>query len=195
MIKNIKNFNIVITGVGGQGLITLTKIIAETAMIEGYDIKTSELHGLSQKGGSVQTHIRFGEKIYSPLVSDTTADLIIGLEISEALRNINFSNSKTNVLVNEFQLFYIGSLKAEEIVKKLNSLFKERLYLIPASEICEEKFKKEVLSGIYLFSLAINKKLIPLNFSSGLKAISNIVPEKYLEVNKQAFKLGQKNNE
>lgn len=187
-----KNFNIIISGVGGQGLITLTKIIAEAVLIEGYDVKTSELHGLSQRGGSIQTHIRFGDKIYSPLVPFAGADLILGLEISETLRNIHFSNPKTNILANEFQFFYQGSLKAEQIVKKLKSLFKKKLYLVPASEICEKELKKEVLSGIYLLSYASYKKLIPLKSSSILKAISKVIPKKYLEMNKKAFELAKK---
>jgi len=93
-----KPFNIIITGVGGQGVITLTQIIAEAALIEGKDVKTSELHGLSQKGGSVQTHIRFGKKVYSPLIAEGKADLILSLEIIEGLRKINYANSKTNFL-------------------------------------------------------------------------------------------------
>lgn len=73
------NFNIIISGIGGQGVITLTRILAETAFLEGYDVKTSELHGLSQRGGSVETHIRFGKNIYSPLIMPSQVDLIIDL--------------------------------------------------------------------------------------------------------------------
>ncbi|MBU2635317.1 2-oxoacid:acceptor oxidoreductase family protein, partial [Patescibacteria group bacterium] len=84
-MKN-RTFNIVISGTGGQGLITLLQIIAEAALVEGLDVKTSELHGLSQRGGAVETHIRFGKKIYSPLVSLGSADLILSLETLESLR-------------------------------------------------------------------------------------------------------------
>jgi len=192
MTKDKKFFSIIISGVGGQGSITLTKIIAEAAMIEGYDVRTSELHGLSQRGGSVQTHIRFGDKVYSPLILSAEADLILGLEISETLRNAHFTNPKTNVLANEYQLFYLGSLKADQIVKRLKSLFKERLYLVPASEICEKELKKEVVSGIYLLSFALSKKLISLKPESVLKAISKVIPKKYLELNKKAFELAKK---
>ena len=82
-----KNFNIILTGVGGQGIITLLSVIDEAAFVEGYDIKSSELHGLSQRGGSVEAHIRFGKKVYSPMVSNGKADLIIALEALEALRS------------------------------------------------------------------------------------------------------------
>jgi indolepyruvate ferredoxin oxidoreductase beta subunit len=187
MKKN--NFNIIIAGVGGQGLITLTQVIAEAAFIEGLDVKTSELHGLSQRGGSVQTHIRFGDKIYSPLVSLGGADFILGLEISEVLRNISYANSKTIILANKYQLFYPGGLTEEQVIKKLKSLFKGKKYLISASEICKKELGKEVVSGIYLLGYAALKKLIPLKPASILKAISKIIPEKYLELNKKAFGL------
>lgn len=74
-----KNLNIIICGLGGQGVITLTRILAQAAFLESYDVKTSELHGLAQRGGSVETHIRFGKKVYSPLVIPGKADLIINL--------------------------------------------------------------------------------------------------------------------
>src|SRR4030042_4394517 len=107
MSKNIDQFNIVIKGVGGQGLITLLQIIAEAALSEGYSVRTSELHGLSQRGGSVEVHIRFGKKIYSPIVAQGKADLILGLEMQEGLRGAPFSNKKTKFLINN-QIHQIG---------------------------------------------------------------------------------------
>lgn len=174
-------------------MITLTQIIAEAVLIEGYDIRTSELHGLSQRGGSVQTHIRFGPQIYTPLICPAKADLILGLEISETLRNINFANSETLVLANEYHLVYSGSLKADEIARKLKDLFKKRLYLVSASEICEKELGKEVVSGIYLLGFAVNKKLIPLKPKSVLEAIEKVIPEKYRELNIKAFRLAYRN--
>jgi len=90
-----KDFNIIIIGTGGQGLITLLQVLAEAALIENYDVKTSELHGLSQRGGSVEVHIRFGKEIHSPLVSQSGADLVLALEIQESLKGIYFANRKT----------------------------------------------------------------------------------------------------
>ena len=101
MPKNLEKFNIVIVGTGGQGLITLLQIIAEAALFEGYEVRTSELHGLSQRGGSVEVHIRFGKEVFSPLVSQGEADLILGLEMQEALRAYPFANSGTAFLLNK----------------------------------------------------------------------------------------------
>lgn len=183
-----KTFNIIISGTGGQGLITLTQIIAEAALIEAYDIKTSELHGLSQRGGAVETHIRFGKKVYSPLVSSGSADLILSLETLESLRAFSYANTKTTFLVNKFTFPFLGSPKEKEILRKLKTMTKDPK-IIPASEICKKELGKEVVSGIYLLSYATFKKLIPLKSSSILKAITKVVPEKYLELNKKAFKL------
>ena len=189
-MKN-RTFNVVISGTGGQGLITLLQIIAEAALIEGLDIKTSELHGLSQRGGAVETHIRFGKKVYSPLVALGSADLILGLETLESLRALSYANSKTTFLVNKFTLYFIGGLNEKEILRKLKSLAKN-VKIIPASEICQKELGKEVVSGIYLLSYAVHKKLIPLKPSSILKAIAKVVPKKYLDLNKKAFELAKK---
>ena len=186
------NYNIIIRGVGGQGLIILLSIIDEAAFIEGYDVKSSELHGLSQRGGSVETHIRFGKKIYSPLVSRGQVDLVIGLEILEGLRGFSQADSETKFLINEYSLPFLKSLKKEEILEKLKVISKNNLYLVPASEICKKEFDNEVVSGIYLLGYAIYKKLIPLKPESILKAISNKIPQKHLDLNIKAFKLAQK---
>ncbi|MDD2731921.1 MAG: indolepyruvate oxidoreductase subunit beta [Candidatus Pacebacteria bacterium] len=186
-----KTFNIIISGVGGQGLITLTKIIAEACRIEKKDVKTSELHGLSQRGGSVQTHIRFGERVWSPLITENKADLIIGLEITEALRNIFYLKPEGAVISDKYQLFYPDALDKEEAIKKINSISIKRKYLIDALSVCKDKLDSEVVSGIYLLSIGVFNKIIPLSADSVIEAIEKIVPEKYVELNKKAFKLSK----
>lgn len=178
MAKNKENFNIVISGIGGQGLITLLQIIAKAALLEARDVKTSELHGLSQRGGSVEVHIRIGKEIYSPLVSLARADLILGLEMLEALRMVPYANSKTFFLINKSGKQTAGKLKGVKL-------------FVPASEICKRELGKEVLAGVYLLSLAAHKKLIPLKPESVLKAIISLAPKKYLELNKRAFELAK----
>jgi indolepyruvate ferredoxin oxidoreductase, beta subunit len=185
------NFNIIITGVGGQGLITLLQVIDEAAFIQGYEVRSSELHGLSQRGGSVEAHIRFGKKVYSPLVLSGTADLVIGLEMLEGLREFPKSGKNTKFLINKYSSPFPGSLKAEEIEKYFKSLQKENLHLVPASDICKEKLQNEVVSTLYLLGYAVNKNLIPLKEESVLKAIEIIMPKKYLELNIKAFNLSK----
>ena len=188
--KKIKQFNTVILGTGGQGLITVLQIIAEAALSEGYDIKSSELHGLSQRGGSVEVHIRFGKKIYSPLIPQGKADLILSFETQEALRGVYFANKNTSFLVNKFivPIPLEKSLSEGEIIKIIRKISKN-VVLVPAADICREKLGTDVVSGIYLLSLAVFKNLIPIKPASILKAIKKIIPEKYLELNVKTFNL------
>ncbi len=192
MNKKLEQFNMLIVGTGGQGLITLLQIISEAAIDEGYDIKTSELHGLSQRGGSVEVYIKFGRKIYSPLVMRGKADLILGLEMQEILNGIYFANKKTNFLINQF-IIPIPSAKPLSEAEILNNLKKisKNVIVVPADKICQEKLGNSVVSGIYLISFAVFKNLIPLKPESILKAIKKIIPEKYLELNLKAFNLAQ----
>ncbi len=190
MDKKIEQFNMVITGTGGQGLITLLQIIAEAAMNEGYDFRSSELHGLSQRGGSVEVHLRFGRKIYSPMVSLGKADLILGLEMQEALKGINFANKKTNFLINKYiiPIPLVKSLSEKEIVKNLKKVSKN-ITLVPAADVCLEKLGTNVVAGIYLISSAAFKGLVPIEPASIKKALKKIIPKKYLELNLKAFNL------
>jgi len=188
-----KDFNIIIIGTGGQGLITLLQVLAEAALIENYDVKTSELHGLSQRGGSVEVHIRFGKEIHSPLVSQSGADLVLALEIQESLKGIYFANRKTTFLINKFFIPILGEklLKEQEILKELKKVSKD-IVLIPAADICEKELGKNVVAGIYLLSYACFKKIIPLKPNSILKAMKKVVPEKYFELNKKTFELAKR---
>ena len=187
-----KDFNIIISGVGGQGIITLTRILAEAALIEKNDVKTSELHGLSQRGGSVETHIRFGKEVYSPLVRQAGADLIISLEAQEALKSCHYGSKKRTVfLVNDFikPIFGAKEIFSSQKIKKELEKFSKKVIFIPASKIAKEKLGKEVFGGVYLLGYASFQKLIPLKPSSILGAIEKVVSKKYLEINKKAFKL------
>ncbi|MGA2418396.1 MAG: indolepyruvate oxidoreductase subunit beta [Candidatus Staskawiczbacteria bacterium] len=183
-----KNFNVILNGVGGQGIVTLLSLIDEAAFVEGFDVKSSELHGLSQRGGSVETHIRFGKKIFSPLIPSGKADLIISLEMLEGLRETLKSGKNTKFLINEFVLPFQGGLPKEEIKKQFGAI-KNELYFVAASDICKEKLQNEVVCTVYLLGYAVNKKLIPLSENSVLQAIKNIIPKKYLELNIKAFNL------
>jgi len=198
----------VISGVGGQGLITLLQIVSQSALSEGYEVKTSELHGLSQRGGSVEVHIRFGKKIYSPMVSAGSADLILGLEMQEAVKGTYYAGQKTSFLLNQFiqPVPMAKNLTEKEITVALKKIGDEdksssspfavarvskNVSIVPAEKICQEKLQNSVVSGVYLLGLAVFKKLIPLNPNSIKNAIKKTVPENYLELNLKAFNLAE----
>jgi len=196
MNKKIDQFNIVICGVGGQGLITLTKILVKAALLENYQAKTSELHGLSQRRGSVETHIRFGKEIYSPLVREGGADLIISIESQEALKACPYASKKagTIFLINEFSTPVVGqkTISLKVVSSSLNK-FSKKIIMIPATGITKKEFNNPVLAGIYLLGLATFKGLIPLKPENVLAAIKAMVPGKYFDLNKKTFELAKKN--
>jgi len=187
-----KDFNIIILGTGGQGQITLLQILAEAAFNEGYEVKTAELHGLSQRGGAVEAQIRFGKELFSSLVFQGGADLILALEMHEALRALYYVSEKTQFLINKFFLPISGQsqIPEKEILTDIKK-FTKKIELVSASEICKREIGKEILAGIYLISLATFKKLIPLKPNSILRAIKKIIPEKYRELNIKAFELAK----
>ena len=193
----MKEFNIIVAGVGGQGSITLMNIIAEAALKEGYDVKTSELHGLAQRGGSVPCHIRFGDKIYSSLVMQGEAHLIIAMEPIEALRACYFGSkeNKTIFLVNNYRIIPLSvpilKLKypsLEEIKENLRN-FSSQVILLNAAEKVKKVTGNIVMSNIYLLGYAIAKGLLPLKKEHLLKSLEENVPKKYLEENRKVFEL------
>lgn len=184
-----KTFNLIVNGIGGQGVITILTFIDQAAMVQGYDVRSSELHGLSQRGGSVETHIRFGKKVNSPLIPNGKADLIISSELLEGLRETEKAGKHTKFLVNDFTSPFQGSLSSEEIRKQF-ALNKNEINIVPASAVCKEKLHNEIVSMVYLFGYAVAKDLIPIKKESVLEAINQIVPKKYQELNINAFNLG-----
>jgi len=196
MLNKNKQFNMVIVGTGGQGVLTLLRIISLSALLEGKEVKTSELHGLSQRGGSVEVHLRLGKNIFSPLVKQGGADLIIALEAQEALRACYYASkeTKTIFLINDFFVPIPGKrlLKKDSILKNLKK-FSQEIILFPASAICKKQVSTSVTAGVFLISLACFKNLIPLKPNSILQALKQIIPEKYLELNEKTWLLAKQN--
>ncbi|MEM5790486.1 MAG: indolepyruvate oxidoreductase subunit beta [Candidatus Aenigmatarchaeota archaeon] len=194
----MKEFNVVIVGIGGQGVLTLAFILAEAALKQGYDVKTSELHGLAQRGGAVSSHVRFGKKIYSSLVMECEANLITGLERLETLRACYYS-SKENGTAIVFDTFSVVPIsvsilgekypslgKTEEILKE----FSQKVYPLEATEIAKKEIGNGIYSNILLLGYAFGLNLIPLKKKNIEEAIREIIPEKYLNENLKAFNLG-----
>lgn len=189
----IKNFNIVIVGTGGQGLITLLKILAEAAMLQGLDAKTSELHGLSQRGGSVECHIRFGRNVYSPLVEAGGADLVIALEQNEALRAAYYgSKTKTIFLINKLSILSLASFGKAIIIDRIKEeleKFSKKTVILDASETVKKETGAVVMTGIHMLGYGVHNNLIPLKEKFVLSAIKKTVKGKYLEQNLKVFNL------
>ncbi len=157
---------------------------------------TSELHGLSQRGGSVEVHIRFGKEIFSPLVRQGGADLIISLEVQESLRACYYASKErgTIFLINDASS-YIGeaekNFSRKRIIKTIQK-FSQKIILTNASYICQKELGTSLVVGVYLVGWLVCRKILPLNLSSIILATRENIPEKFLELNLKAIELADK---
>ncbi len=185
MIKNI-----MIVGVGGQGTLLTSRIIGKAAMANGCDVKISEVHGMAQRGGSVVTFVRFGEKVNEPVVEEGQADVIIAFERLEAFRYAHFLKKDGVLIVNDCRIdpmtVVIGAKKyPENIIETLKE--DHPIYTIDAQKIALELGNSKVLNSVVLGYAA---KFIGFDKDSWLETVSKTVPAKTIEINQKAFLCG-----
>jgi len=188
-VNNVKN--ILFVGVGGQGTILASKILTQGLLKYGYDVKMSEVHGMAQRGGSVTTQVRFGEKVYSPLIEKGTADVIVAFEKSEAARYVEYLREGGKLVVNDYEIVpvtvLIGDEKYPENVNEKLKAIGAHTLIINASDIAVKlgniKAQNVVLLGALLKALNLDK----INWNEILEAS---VPAKAIEINKKALALG-----
>ena len=183
--------SIIIVGVGGQGTLLASRVLGSVAIKSGFDVKLSEVHGMSQRGGSVVTYVKYGEKVYSPLIEEGEADIIISFEQLEAYRWIKYlkPNGKliTNIQKMDPMPVIIGKAKyPENIIDKISDMGID-LIALDALEIAREcgtiKAVNIVLLGVLAASSEIPKDV-------WLESIKDVVPKKVLELNLNAFEKG-----
>lgn len=184
--------NIIICGVGGQGILLASDILCTAAFLEGFDVKKSEIHGMAQRGGSVITHIRFGPKVYSPLVEVGKADFILSFEKLEALRYSYFMKRDGVVIVNDLELAPMSVLTgAREYPKNIIDILKQNadVYLVPAQNIALELGNVRAVNVVLLGSLA---RFLTFKKQVWLDAIKDNVKPQYVDINIRAFEAGNK---
>ena len=179
--------NIMIVGVGGQGTLLTSRIIGKTALAEGLDVKISEVHGMAQRGGSVVTFVRFGEKVNEPVVEEGQADVIIAFERLEALRYSHFLKKDGVLVVNDCRIdpmtVVIGARSYPEgIIEGLKE--KHAVYSIDGQAIAKELGNSKVLNSVVLGFAA---QFIGFDNDAWLDVVSSTVPQKTVEINKAAF--------
>lgn len=179
--------NIMIVGVGGQGTLLTSRIIGKTAINMGMDVKISEVHGMAQRGGSVVTFVRFGEKVYEPVVEEGQADVIIAFERLEALRYSHFLKKDGVLIVNDCRIdpmtVVIGAKQYPENI--IDGLKKSHsVYAIDGQEIAKELGNTKVLNSVVL---GYSAKFIGFDNDIWLEVIENTVPAKTIDINKKAF--------
>ncbi|WP_054840534.1 indolepyruvate oxidoreductase subunit beta [Thermococcus sp. JCM 11816] len=187
-------FNLIITGVGGQGGLTLSRIVGNAAMVEGYNVRIGETLGMSQRYGSVLSYLRFGEEVYSPpLIEEGEADLMLALEPAEALRNARFLSRKSHAIINAYPIHTATTLVGKERYPELNEI-KEAIGQICSVDMLD--FQKEAdkinprTLGVLMLGYAYGKGLIPLRKESILEGIKLTLREKLWEMNFRAFERG-----
>lgn len=184
--------NILIVGVGGQGTILASKVLGAYASLIGEDCKLSEIHGMSQRGGNVVTHVRIAPKVYSPIISYGEADMILAFELLEAKRAVNFLKKGKILLANTQKIFPLsvasGILNYPDVLKDLeNTDYKK--YFIDADTIAKGigniKTVNVVMLGAASFLLGFNQEKF-------IEALKEVIPSKYLEDNLKAYEAGIK---
>lgn len=188
-------FNIVLAGVGGQGILLAAEILGTAALKERLNVRVSEIHGMAQRGGAVVSHVRIGEKVSAPTVLEGEADVLLGFEPLETLRNLKFASEKTLVLMNTetiippelmFKMAKYPSL--EEIEAKIHS-FTKKIIVVDAAKLAA-KAGNVLTSNIVLIGALTAAYVLPLKDDSINAALKELVPAKHLNVNVKAFKLG-----
>jgi indolepyruvate ferredoxin oxidoreductase beta subunit len=191
-MKNTKN--IMIVGVGGQGSLLASKLLGQLLLSKGYDIKVSEVHGMSQRGGSVVTYVRYGDKVFSPVIDKGQADIIISFELLEAARWTEYLKPGGKLIANTQQInpmpVVIGAAKyPENLVEKILAAGID-LDAMDALSLAEEAGTAKAVNLVLLGRLS---RYFDFTREEWMAAIEKGVPAKFLEVNKKAFTLGAAN--
>lgn len=184
--------NVIFAGVGGQGVILAGKILMEVARNAGYDVKESEVHGMAQRGGSVDCHVRFGAKVYSPLIEKGTADYLVTLELLETLRKIEYLKSDGTIIVNREK---INPAPVEAGLEKypvdieswLNAKVKNPV-VVDTDSVLKEVGTKRALNIVMLGMLS---NFLEFTQEQWNAAISTMVKEKFISMNLKAFAMGR----
>ena len=184
--------NIMIVGVGGQGSLLASKLLGHLLLSEGYDVKVSEVHGMSQRGGSVVTYVRFGEKVYSPIIDKGEADFIVSFEKLEAARYVQYLKEGGRIVVNTQEIDPMPVITGaasypENLVDKMNALGIQ-VDDMDCLSLAEEAGSAKAVNIVLMGRLS---KYFDIPVPKWQKAIKECVPAKFAEMNEKAFLLGR----
>ena len=184
--------NIMIVGVGGQGSLLASKLLGHIFLKRGYDIKVSEVHGMSQRGGSVVTYVRYGEKVFSPVIDKGQADFIVSFESLEAARWLEFLRPDGRIITNKQQIdpmpVIIGAAEyPDEIVDKIRNTGAN----IDAMDCLDLAAKAGSTKAVNIVLIGKMSHYFDIPEEAWIEAIEEVVPPKFTELNKKAFKFGR----
>jgi len=188
-------YDFLFAGVGGQGTILASDILSEVGMRCGYDVKKSEVHGMSQRGGAVESHVRWGEKVYSPLIEEGKTDFLLAFEMLEAARWPHFTSANTIAIINRHRIFppsvNLGQAKypeEDEIESILAGTGAKVVWVDGAAKAME--LGNAALGGVVLLGALSTYLNEPVEVWEN--TIVGLVPAKFKDLNVEAFKAGRK---
>lgn len=188
----MKTFNILVAGVGGQGVLLASGILADAALHAGLDVKQSEVHGMAQRGGSVLCQVRFGDTVFSPVVSVGECDLLIGFEPLETARYLHFLKDGGAVVYNTHRINTLPvSAGIEVYPSDIDSVIAKHSSKVIAVDATELAVQAGDIRAINMVLLGAAMGWLPLNEETVVTSMENLVPKKALAVNRKAFALGR----
>jgi indolepyruvate ferredoxin oxidoreductase beta subunit len=184
------SFDILIVGIGGQGTILASNILGEACLIEGRHVKGAETHGMAQRGGSVESHLRI-DGVFGPLIPPGHADLLISFDLLEALRYVHYLKKGGKLVVNSHlvlpTLVYTQKIATPTKDETISRLGTYRLCLLDADQIASEAGSPLSQNVVMLGAASAS---MPLNPASLLEAVKRLVPKKTVDINVKAFEMG-----
>ena len=182
-----------IVGVGGQGSLLASKLLGHLLIGQGYDVKVSEVHGMSQRGGSVVTYVRYGDKVYSPVIDEGEADFIVSFELLEASRYLSFLKPDGRIVTNIQQIDPMPVITGAasypaDLVEKMRAKGVQ-IDAMDCLKLAEEAGSTKAVNLVLMGRLSHYFEDIPE--SAWQEAMETIVPQKFLELNRKAFALGK----
>lgn len=184
--------NIMIVGVGGQGTLLASKLLGRLLITKGYDVKVSEVHGMSQRGGNVVTYVRYGEHVYSPIIDKGEADLILSFELLEAARWTEYLKKDGKIITNSQQINPMPVITGaaeypSELVEKMRA---KGIHVdaFDALKLAEEAGSSKAVNLVLMGRIS---KYFDFSEETWIEAIEQSVPPKFIEMNKKAFMLGR----
>ena len=182
--------NIMIVGVGGQGTLLASRILGNAVIRKGYDVKVSEVHGMSQRGGSVVTYVKYGDAVYSPIIDKGEADIILAFELLEAYRALPWLKKGGKMIVNDQQINPMPVITGAaaypaDIVEKLSGMVD--LTSVDALSLADEAGN---IKAVNVVLIGVMAKSTGISYEEWVETIKATVPAKFLEVNLKAFDLG-----
>jgi indolepyruvate ferredoxin oxidoreductase beta subunit len=187
--------NILLAGVGGQGILLASEVLSEVLMLSGYDVKKNEVHGMSQRGGSVVSHVRFGEKVYSPIIPEGQADILFGFELLETYRYLPYLQANGKLVVNRYRIMppavATGIERYPENLEELLTTAVADTRVVDGHGLALAAGNQRTVNTVLLGALS---NIMDIDLVLWTEALEKMVPKKFLAENLRAFELGRQNS-